>query len=221
MTPQGLNADQKLALSYVPQTRRAALAALWQLDAALGAVLAGGRDPMIRQIKLAWWRESLQRLDQADPPAEPLLKVLAGQVLPMGISGTELALMEEGWAWLLTPETLDDVELNAYAAGRGGRLFLLSARLLGGKSVDNLDRMGEAWALVDLARRSRHPDDIEVALAAARRRDAIEYVPSGLRPLSMLAVMARRDAQPDRPRWERHGGPGRMWCMLCHRLTGR
>ena len=30
-----------------------------------------------------------------------------------------------------------------------------------------------------------------------------------------------RDAEPERPRWEPQGSPGRMWRMLRHRLTGR
>ncbi|HEX8534003.1 MAG TPA: hypothetical protein VF662_07535, partial [Allosphingosinicella sp.] len=58
-----LDADRALVLTYVPAARRAAVGALWRLDVALGAVLAGGREPMISRIKLAWWRDSLVKLD--------------------------------------------------------------------------------------------------------------------------------------------------------------
>ena len=41
-----LDPDRMLALAYVPAARREAIAALWRLDAALGAVLATGTDPI-------------------------------------------------------------------------------------------------------------------------------------------------------------------------------
>ena len=45
-----LDHDRTLALSYIPAGSRAAVRALWQLDAALGAVLTSGREPLISQI---------------------------------------------------------------------------------------------------------------------------------------------------------------------------
>src|SRR3546814_21200061 len=59
MTP--LDPDRTLALSYVPAKHRPAVEALWRLDAALGAVLAGGREPLIGQFKLVWWRGALEK----------------------------------------------------------------------------------------------------------------------------------------------------------------
>ena len=58
--------------------------ALWRLDVTLGAVLATGREPMVSRIRLAWWREALERLDREPPPAEPVLQALAAHVLPAG-----------------------------------------------------------------------------------------------------------------------------------------
>src|SRR3954466_6792638 len=106
-----LDPDRVLALSYIPAGPRQRLAALWGLDAALGAVLAGGREPMISRIKLAWWREALERLDRERAPAEPALQALANHVLPNGVSGAKLAAMVEGWEALLSPEALTAAEL--------------------------------------------------------------------------------------------------------------
>src|SRR5687767_12959413 len=99
MTPDEplLDPDRVLALSYVPAARRAAVGALWRLDAALGVVLSAGRESMISRIKLAWWRDSLERLDTERAPAEPVLQAVAEHVLPAGVTGAELAAMEEGW----------------------------------------------------------------------------------------------------------------------------
>jgi phytoene synthase len=213
-----LDPDRILALSYVPGRRRAAVGALWRLDAALGAALAAGREPMISRIKLAWWREALERLDRERAPAEPVLQQLAEHVLP-AVGGSELAAMEEGWAILASPEALGPDELTAYARARGARLFACTARLLGDPEAE-VDGAGEAWALVDLARHCATRADSDIALAAARERILPRRWPSKLRPLGMLAILAGRDSDPERPPWEARGAPARMWRMLRHRISG-
>jgi phytoene synthase len=214
-----LDRDRMLALSYVPSHRRPAVAALWRLDAALGAALAGGREPLISQIKLAWWRDSLEQIDHKPPPGEPVLQALAAELLPLGLRGGQLARMEEGWMALLSPEALSDADLATYAAARGGLLFRITASLLGREASVEQVRAGEAWALVDLARHSANAPDADAAVAAAKARQAQTPWPAALRPLGMLAVLAQRDAEG--PRWEEQGAPRRMLRMLRHRITGR
>jgi phytoene synthase len=213
-----LDPDRALALSYVSARRRPAVEALWRLDAALGAVLAGGRDAMLSRIKLVWWRDALEALDAQPAPAEPVLQALAAHVLPAGVLGTDLAAMEKAWTLLLSPDPLEREALQAYAAARGGRLFRLSARLLGGVE-DTVEPLGIAWSLADLARHS-NAADADVALAVLRALPPLGRLPPALRPLGMLDALARRDAEADRRRWEQQGSPGRMWRMLRHRLTG-
>jgi phytoene synthase len=212
-----LDPDRVLALSYVPSRSRGAVEALWRLDVAFGSVLATGREEMISRIRLAWWREALEKLDGGSPPAEPVLEALARQVLPRSISGAELAEMEQGWARVLPSEPLTPEVLAGYARDRGGRLFRYSARLLGG-SEEVAALGGEAWALVDLARHSGNADDAAAALGALRRVEVPSSWPRPLRPLGMLAMLALRDL--GRSEWEPQGSPRRMLRMLRHRLTG-
>ena len=213
-----LDPDRILALSYVPARCRPAVAALWQLDAALGAVLAGGREPLISQIKLAWWREALEKLDNAPAPSEPVLEAVAEHLLPAGLTGAELSEMESAWAVLLSPEPLTADDLETYARARGGLLFRFAARVLGGEPQPQAERGGEAWALIDLARHSANQEDADAAVAAARARVERYRWPSRLRPLGMLAALAARDTA--REHWEPQGSPRRMARMLRHRLTG-
>ncbi len=214
-----LDPDRRLALAYVPPARRPAVEALWRLDVALGSVLATGREPMVSRIRLAWWREALERLDREPPPAEPLLQALARHLLAAGVGGAELAEMEAGWSRLLIPGRLSAADLAGHAAQRGGRLFRLSARLLGGEEMQ-VGGAGEAWALVDLARRSADPADAAAALAAAAAVRLPVRWPVPLRPLGMLALLARRDAARAGRGFEARGAPPRMLRMLRHRLTG-
>jgi 15-cis-phytoene synthase len=215
-----LDADRRLALAYAPAAMRPALEALWRLDVTLGAVLATGREPMISRIRLAWWREALERLDREPPPSEPILQALAAHALPAGVSGAELAAMEEGWSRLLAEGPPDGDSLEAYAAARGGALFRHSAVLLG-LAGHPVEPAGRRWALVDLARRSADPGEARSALDTAGKIVDEAVWPPKLRPLGMLSVLTRRDAARGAGTWEAQGSPGRMLRMLRHRLTGR
>lgn len=215
-----LDSERQLALAYVSTSRRPALETLWRLDVTLGSVLVTGREPMVGQIRLAWWREALEKLDRERPPAEPMLEAVACHLLPAGLTGAELAAMEAGWTVLLSPDLLCAEDLTLHARERGGRLFALSARLLGGDDP-SVAAAGEGWSLVDLARRTSQEAEAQAALAAATQRAAAPARwPAPLRPLGMLAALARRDATRGLP-LEPQGSPARMLRMLRHRLTGR
>lgn len=208
-----LDPDRKLALAYVPAAVRPAVEALWRLDVAFAAILAGGTQNLISQMRLAWWREALERLDHAPPPAEPVLRALAAHVLTE-VSGAELAAMEEGWLTLLSDEALSEDDLARYAELRGGLLFAYSARLLGDSDF-SVARAGETWALADLARHSRRVDELKTPLPEPKTK-----WPRRLRPLGMLAMLARRDLKNTGQAPEKPGSPARMFRMIRHRLLG-
>jgi phytoene synthase len=213
MTPD-LDPDRRLALAYVPAPARPALEALWRLDVTFAAILAAGRDPMVSRLRLAWWREALEALDRDGAPAEPVLQALAAHVLPAGVSGAELSRMEEAWEILLSDQPLTADEQARYAALRGGLLFDFSARLLGIPDFP-VAASGALWALVDLARHSSGRDEVRIPSAGPRGR-----WPRALRPLGMLAALARRDSDRPGTPWEAQGRPARMLRMIRHRLTG-
>jgi 15-cis-phytoene synthase len=208
-----LDPDRRLALAYVPAAARPAVEALWRLDVAFATILATGTQPLISQMRLAWWREALERLDSAPPPAEPVLQALAANVLP-DVTGAELAAMEEGWLILLSDEPLREADLERYAELRGGLLFTYTARLLG-ESDFSVAQAGKAWALADLARHSRRVDEIKTPLPEPKTK-----WPRRLRPLGMLAMLARRDLKYVGQAPEKQGSPARMLRVIWHRITG-
>lgn len=214
-----MNPDVAMAIGCARVQVRPAFQALWGLDDALGRVLTNAADAMIARIRLAWWREALERLDREPPPREPVLEGLHRFVLPREVAGAALAGMEAGWSAIIGDDPITAAELDAYAAGRGGLLFRLGAALLGGP-VANVAAAGEAWALVDLARHSTERSDIDAAIAAARARPSPRRWPKALRPLGMLAVLAQRDLAREPSAWEALGAPPRAARMLRHRLTG-
>lgn len=209
-----IDPERRLALAYAPAEARAALALLWRLDARLASVFAHAREPMIRAIRLAWWREALEALDKSDPPPEPLLREIAATILPRGVRGTDLSGLEDGWLALNdTPPDLAD-----HARLRGRLLFTLAARLLGADHPGVADA-GEGWAIVDRLALEPRPDAALLVKAAALLAPAGRW-PRRLRPLAALAALARRDARGGHPAGRTPGGPSRVARMMAAALTG-
>ena len=206
-------AERALALSYARAGDRPVLAALLALDSALGQVVRTTREPLLGQMRLAWWRDALGRLDTAPAPAEPVLRSLQDNVLARGVTGAGLSAFVDGWEALLA-DPLDAVALDLHARERGGRLFALAG------ADECATRAGEGWALADLA---THLSDRSIAARAAtmaRERFAVAFTkpwPPHLRALGALALLARADLEPN----ARPGAPGRVARLLWHRLTGR
>ena len=187
----------------------------------MGEVVRTSSQPMLGAIRLAWWRERLEELDGGAVPAEPRLKAAAAELVPRGIGGSELAVLEGPWARLFDefPWRLQTAEAIWF---RGRHLFGLGARLLG-EGSEAIEAAGGAWALADTARhcsdaasRAVLLEQVEVLTRAAKGAQ----VPKALRPLSMLGALAMRDAERGGP-FEPEGSPGRAAALLRHRLTGR
>ena len=200
-----------LMLRQLPADVRAAFEALWQIDAAMGNVVARSTQPALAAIKLAWWGERLQELDRGAVPPEPRLQAAADHLLPRGISGAELSELEYGWAALL------DERVDAGGvANRGARLFRWGARLLGVDDDEKIANAGALYALVSGGRRGVS----ELLVAAKGRAKAGGTFPTVLRPLTGLARLALRDLKHGPP-FEPEGSPPRLAAILRHGWSGR
>ncbi len=202
--------DRDLVRLYWPAELLPAFDALLGIDDALAGVVASSTQPGLGAIRLAWWREALERLDANPPPPEPRLQAVAAELLPRGVTGTTLAELEDGWATLLNEEPdLDRV------GERGARLFAVAAQLLGGPGA-RIEAAGRLYAYLDVMRRGllgRHDPAEELHQLAGHR------FPRRLRPLTGLARLAARDSK-QAPRLEPEATPGRAAALLSHRLFG-
>jgi len=215
--------ERGLILIYAPRRGRAALAALLALDDALAQLLRSTTQPAVAQLRLAWWREALARLDTQPPPAEPVLQGLAAEVLPLGIAGASLVPIVHGWEVLIEEEALDEAALRRFGEGRGS-LFEVADKVLDVDLRDPLAEAGFGWALADLA---RNLDIVEEAararaLAAPALEAAARHKWSrGGRALGALAHRARLDLalEPGAP--VPAGAPRRVMRLFWHRLTGQ
>lgn len=210
--------ERRLAMTYAAPPHRPALRALWSLDDKLAGILRATREPMVGQMRLTWWHEALSALDEATPPAEPVLQALARDVVPH-VPGRRLADFVEGWEALLEP-TLDASAMEAHAAHRGGGLFSAMATIVG---VDDpaIATAGAAWALADLAGHLKATAQADIARTMAR--DTLAKVAGFRWPVAARAIGATaQSASLDltslpKPR----GHPARAARLLWLRVTGR
>ena len=158
---------------------------IWALDGRLAEVVQTTREPMIGSMRLTWWSEALTDAAGAKGRGEPLIDALRaiGAVPPPG-----LADWLDGWEALI-----GEVDLDAYASGRGGGLF----RALAGRDdiPDWLSEAGAVWALWDLSGHTADGALAEEAIDRAQRRllsDGPAWT-AGWRPMRIAYALARHD----------------------------
>ena len=141
------------------------------------------------RIRLAWWREALERLDR-ERAAGRAGAAGARRACPARRVERRRAGGDGGGVGDAARRRPLSDELEAYAAARGGLLFRFSARLLGDAGLP-VEQAGEALG----AGRSRPPQRRPRARPGRARgrgatRPRMRRWPPPLRPLGMLAVLA-------------------------------
>ena len=188
---------------------------MWRLDLAFADLVSTTSDPILGAIRMAWWRERLEELDQGGPPpAEPRLQAVARALLPRGVSGKSLSQLEDGWLPLLQPFPWG-VEIAQGLALRGRQLFGIGAQLLGG-APSEAEAAGALWSLADGGRHCSDPAsramlerEARSALAGLARKTSRR-----LRPMTVLAAVAAADLlSGDKPL-------ARLAAALRHRAFG-
>ena len=201
--------DRDLVRLHWPVELRPAFDALFAIDDVMAEVVASSTQPALGAIRLAWWREALERLDRHPPPPEPRLKAAAASLLTRGVTGSALAALEDGFATLLDEEP----DRDRLGAG-GAALFAIGATLLGGDDA-KLAIAGQLHAFARAARRGHaaFPDDIDATIFTGHR------FPRVLRPLTAFARLAARDVS-QAPKLEPEATPARAIALLSHCLFG-
>lgn len=188
--PETLPILQRLALAYASGAARTPMLALLALDTRLAGIVRSSREPMLAQLRLAWWREQLGSDAAARPEGEPLLAALHSW---NGRHGTLLPLVD-GWEAMTGPAPLDGVVFEQLAEARAEAFASLA-----GDAAATALRFGRNWALADLAARLSHPEERATALALARRQDwRSAHLPRAMRPLAVLHGLAARSLRRGR-----------------------
>jgi len=238
-----LDPDRWLASRFIADPkRRAEVVAIYALNDELARVGETVTQPLIGEIRLAWWRDRIEDLFLGRPiPAQPVLQALAAPIaegrLPQALFE---ALIEARHLDLDAAPFADSSVLVRYLDGTAGAVMGLAARALSSEApLTAVIQAGRAWGMAGLYRARAHwaarnrrwtpPDwgeldeagllprvraEVDSALAAARRDGKV--LPVAAFPSVAYATLAARYA---------HGGaPGeveRRMRLLWATATGR
>lgn len=179
---------QRLALAYAPARARSPSLAVFALDARLGQSLRQASEPIMAQMRLAWWRDQFKVPPSQRERSDELVRALDPFV---GHEDALIALVD-GWELLLS-EDFGKQTASAFATARA-RVFLALARVIDAKDIaDDVLLAGQRWALADLM----------AGLSNSKERAIIAEIAQGsqgrgvrlsrlLRPLTVLDGLARR-----------------------------
>ena len=203
---------QRLALAYAPAQSREQALALLAYDAQLAQIVRRTSEPILGQMRLAWWRDQL-----ALPPGE---RPKGNRVLAMltALEGEEDALqqMTSGWEVLLG-EILDADAIREHSQGRAAGWRALAR--MRGTDAENVEVAAQCWAMGDLAANLGGAEQQRVIVLAERVRDIPLRLPRAFRPLAVLAGLGRRSlARGGAPLL---AGPGSVLAAIRLGITGR
>lgn len=184
--------ELELALAHTAPVLRQKLASVFALDQRLGRIVAGTTEPMLGQMRLAWWRDMLSTGVNQRPSGDVVLDHL-GQHW----EGQEAALIDlvNAWEVFVAAQELTRDKLTEFASGRSAPFAALYNR------QHATPPHGGIWALADAASGVSKDEEratlIETGLAMAGRSSKKNRPPRAIAILDALGVRAlKRGGRP-------------------------
>lgn len=161
---------------------------LW-LDQRLARIVLRAHEPMLAQMRLAWWREQLAIPVRQRPAGDPVLDGIASHWC-----GHEHAMVAavDGWECLLNDPPLSAGAAQAFARGRAAPFTALTQ--MADRSAPRVtgDPPGLVWALVDAGLHIRASEDRATLLALAQGLGKPARAARALRGVAVLDALAQR-----------------------------
>ncbi len=153
-------------------------------------MVLGASEPLLGQVRLAWWRDQLGTPVSGRPRGDSLLDLIG-----TAWDGGEAALLElvDGWEALLAPRPLGTADMARFVEGRASLASGLAARSDHADCKPEAERAGKLWAFCDLAVHAQVEEERDIALDhGLKLADRNIRLPRPLRPLSVIGGLARR-----------------------------
>ena len=200
-----LPAETEIALAHTPQNLRAALRIFFELDMRLGRIVAGTTEPMLGQVRLAWWRDMLGKPALERPNGDV---VLDGIALHWQEREADLQPLIDGWEYLLS-----DTQLTVEDARQATRLKSDALMAVFGQNSETAgthqgyETAARAWICADFASKVSSAEErqifLEIAQHSGRPSPAL---PRPARGLAVLGALGWRAVQAGgRPLMEGRG----------------
>ena len=202
--------DRWLSSRFVADpAARADLVALYSLDNELSAVGRKVRDPLVGEMRLAWWREALEGLmARGDTRGHAVLEGIKAARFPMDT----VAGLPDRYIDALAPPADDETLLARIDETDGVVMALAALRLHPDARVE---QVADAARALNLAR-SGQADRAAVADVLKRGQAALATLPTDAFPAVAHAALARTYASGGKP-----GPLGKRLRITWAVLTGR
>ncbi|MGC9952649.1 MAG: phytoene/squalene synthase family protein [Rhizomicrobium sp.] len=164
--------DRYFAALFAPADKRHFLFALYALNYEVARIGETVREPMLAEIRLAWWRETVEGAHTGKPRNHDVARALAETLAANDLPADLFERMIAARSFDVSQEPFADMGmLEEYANATSGSVMRLAARVLGAdEALDDLAReAGIAYALAGLLR--------AIPFHAARRK---LYLPADL-----------------------------------------
>lgn len=146
-------------------------------------------EPMLGQMRLAWWRDALGKPMADRPRGDAVLDAIGAHW-----AGREAALVQmvDGWEVLVTAERIGAQEATGFGEGRGA-FFAALASDAAPEAVLRCAAAGFGWALADAATGvSDESERAALITAGLARSGEGGRLPADLRALAVLEALAMR-----------------------------
>lgn len=185
-----LRPEYRIALAYAHPDDRLAYHAMFELDRRLADIVAGSSEPMIGQLRLAWWRDVLGKQPADRPSGEPLVAALN---TAWGAHSGGLETLVDAWEGILLAETLDRNAALQFVEGRGASWTALAGGPLSVENPSEITLAAQAWFLADLLSHLSDAEEREVVagLANSMKLRSTRH-PRRLRPFAILSALGSR-----------------------------
>ncbi|MEL7319626.1 MAG: squalene/phytoene synthase family protein, partial [Pseudomonadota bacterium] len=185
-----LTDEARLALAYTGPILRDALRIFFEFDGRLARIVSATNEPMLGQMRLAWWRDTLGTPVNERPEGDMVLDALGAHW-----AGQEAALVAlvDGWEWMLSEPPLSREAAEGFAKGRAHALGALANFLSDDANVQpHLQNAGMIWALADAASHIAEESERATLLEIARDLPSPEPLPSPYRGVAVLGALGVR-----------------------------
>ncbi|HEY1631259.1 MAG TPA: squalene/phytoene synthase family protein [Rhizomicrobium sp.] len=145
--------DRYVAALFAPAAGRKYLFALYAFNLEIARVAEAVRQPMLGEIRLQWWRETVEQAQQDRPREHDVARALAATFAEVDLPLALFDRMLEARIFDSSPESFETLDaLETYADQTSGNLVRLAQAALGESNEDLAREAGLAYGLIGILR---------------------------------------------------------------------
>jgi phytoene synthase len=188
-----------IALAYTPQPLRTVLAAFFAFDQRLGKIVGTASEPMLAQVKLAWWRDMLTKPVDERPQGDAVLDALGRHWIDKEAA---LGALVDGWEHLLEEPPLTKESAIVFGTARMNTAMAAFGQNIGpGGELSSYGTAAWRWAIADLASKVSNDEErkmlVDIGMGNAKPAPALPREARGLAVLGAVGLRAlKRGGRP-------------------------